>query len=232
LDILDRSARHNDFHSIREPEDFMPKRQMYRTLRYPLVLLTLSVTVGCSGGTPSTEGTAQRLPATSEELLLASALVALPPAGVTAADLPDSDSPGAQQVVQYCTACHALPSPASHSATDWPSVLRRMWLRIERLDPSFEVPAPNGGERMVMSEYLVENALRVSRANLPSGVGRNLFVARCGRCHELPDPSQHTPDDWAGVVRRMQGHMEPMLGEFMSQADSRQITAYLQTASR
>jgi cytochrome c2 len=210
----------------------MPKRQTCRTLRYSLLLLTMSVMVGCADGTPSTEGAQQGGPATSEELLLASALVALPPAGFTAADLPDPDSSGAQHVVQYCTACHALPSPSSHSATDWPSVLRRMWLRIERLDPSFEVPSPNGGERMVMSEYLVENALRVSRANLPSGAGRNLFVARCGRCHELPDPSQHTPDDWAGVVRRMQGHMEPMLGEFMSQADSRQITAYLQTASQ
>lgn len=210
----------------------MPKRQMYPTLRYPLLLLTLSVMVGCAGDTPSTEGTEQGGPATSEELLLASALVALPPAGFTAADLPDPESDGAQHAARYCAVCHTLPSPASHSATDWPGVLRRMWLRIERLDPSFNVPVPTGGERMVMAEYLVDNALQVRRADLPSGVGRNLFVARCGRCHELPDPAQHTPDDWAGVVRRMQGHMEPMLGEFMSQADSRQVTAYLQTASQ
>ncbi len=210
----------------------MPKRQMYRTLRYPLMLLTLSVMVGCAADTPSTEGAEQGGPATSEELLLASALVALPPAGFTAADLPDPESDGAQHVAGYCATCHTLPSPASHSATDWPGVLRRMWLRIERLDPSFDVPVPNGGERMVMAEYLVNNALQVRRADLPRGVGRNLFVAQCGRCHELPDPAQHTPDDWAGVVRRMQGHMEPMLGEFMTQADSRQITAYLQTASQ
>lgn len=210
----------------------MPKRQMHRTLRYPLWPLVLCVMAGCAGGAPAAEETQQGGPATSEDLLLASALVALPPSGVTPADLPDPESDGAQHLARYCETCHALPSPGSHSATDWPSVLRRMWLRMERLDPSYNVPVPTGGERLVMAEYLVNNALQVRRGNLPSGAGRNLFVAQCSRCHELPDPSQHTPDDWGGVVRRMQGHMEQMLGEFMSQADSRQIIAYLQTASQ
>lgn len=107
-----------------------------------------------------------------------------------------------------------------------------MWLRMDRIDASFEVPIPNGAERLVMSEYLIDNALRVGTSGLPAGAGRDLFVSTCSRCHELADPSQQSAEGWAGVVRRMQGHMEGMLGEFMSQDDSRQITAYLQTASR
>ncbi len=198
---------------------------------FTLTLLAVSM-VGCADGTTSREGTGQADPVTFDELLLASARVALPPVGFSAADLPDPESPAAQQVARYCTACHALPSPQSHSATDWPGVIRRMWLRMDLINPSFEVPIPNGAERLVMSEYLVDNALRVRTSGLPAGAGRDLFVSTCSRCHELADPSQHSAEDWAGVVRRMQGHMEGMLGEFMSQDDSRQITAYLQTASR
>lgn len=107
-----------------------------------------------------------------------------------------------------------------------------MWSRLDRIDPSFEVPIPNGAERLVMSEYLIDNALLVSTSGLPAGAGRDLFVSTCSCCHELADPSQHSAANWAGVVRRMQGHMEGMLGEFMSQDDSRQITAYFQTVSR
>jgi cytochrome c2 len=198
---------------------------------FTLTLLTVSM-VGCADGTPSREGTGQAGPVTFDELLLASARVALPPVGLSAVDLPDPESPAAQQVARFCTSCHSLPSPESHSATDWPGVIRRMWLRMDRIDPSFEVPIPNGAERLVMLEYLIDNALRVRTSGLPAGAGRDLFVSTCSRCHELADPSQHSAQDWVGVVRRMQGHIEGMLGEFMSQSDSRQITAYLQTASR
>ncbi len=198
---------------------------------FTLTLLAVSM-VACADGTPSREGTGQAGTATFDELLLASARVALPPVGFSPADLPDPESAAAQQVARYCAACHALPSPQSHSATDWPGVIRRMWLRMDRIDPSFEVPIPNGAERLVMSEYLVDNALQVRTSGLPAGAGRDLFVSTCSRCHELADPSQHSAEDWAGVVRRMQGHMEGMLGEFMSQDDSRRITAYLQTTSQ
>ncbi len=198
---------------------------------FTLTLLAVSM-AGCADGIPSREGTGQAGPATFDELLLASARVALPPVGLSAADLPDPESPAAQQVTRYCTSCHALPSPQSHSATDWPGVIRRMWLRMDRIGPSFEVPIPNGAERLVMLEYLIDNALRVRTSGLPAGAGRDLFVSTCSRCHELADPSQHSAEDWVGVVRRMQGHMEGMLGEFMSQDDSRRITAYLQAVSQ
>ena len=198
---------------------------------FTLTLLAVSM-VGCADGATSREGTEQAGPVTFDELLLASARIALPPVGFSPAELPDPESSAGQQVARYCTSCHALPSPRSHSATDWPGVIRRMWLRMDRIDPSFEVPIPNGAERLVMMEYLIDNALQVRTSGLPTGAGRDLFVSTCSRCHELADPSQHSAEDWVGVVRRMQEHMEGMLGEFMSQSDSRQITAYLQTASR
>ena len=205
-----------------------------RSLRYThLPIMALGLAVACveevSEKIPSESRAA---PAVLDDLLLAASRVALPPGGIVPADLPEADSWGAGHLVQYCTACHALPHPQSHSATDWPSVVRRMWLRMDRIDPAFNVPIPNGAERLVMAEYLVENALKVRASELPAGNGRELFVSTCSRCHELADPSQHSPDDWVAVLRRMAGHMDEMLGDFLEPSDLQQIALYLQSVSQ
>jgi cytochrome c5 len=158
-------------------------------------------------------------------------MAALPPAGLTPDALPDPASPGAQALLRYCTACHALPSPAIHSATDWPAVVRRMWLRIDRVSGEFGVPVPNTAERAVLLPYLLEHALKVGDAELPAGPGREEFRATCSRCHELPDPRQHSPVDWVAVARRMNQHMEDMLGRTINREDFTRIVRYLETAS-
>src|SRR5688572_26131367 len=77
-----------------------------------------------------------------DELLLAAANVALPPPGTTAADLPEPNSRGATLIAQYCVQCHNIPAPQMHSATDWPGIARRMWLRMELLPASQQVKVP------------------------------------------------------------------------------------------
>ena len=170
-------------------------------------------------------------PVPSDPLLLASAKVALPPPGIDLVDLPDQDSSGAQYLQQYCTACHALTTPWAHSATDWPLVLRRMWLRIERIDPSFNVPVPNAGERMAMLQYLEKHALKVTPGALPEGRNREFFLTTCSQCHEVPDPRQHSAQDWTAVVRRMTDHMVPMLGTTLTPEDLGRVVQYLEVAS-
>ncbi len=200
----------------------------------PLTMVSWAVlAVGCTGsassGDPGDGVTASSDP--QEALLLASARIALPPPGISPADLPDPESIGAQNVGEFCTSCHALPSPPTHSATDWPGVVRRMWLRMEEIDDSFGVPVPTGPQRLVMMEYLVENALEVRTSGLPAGPGRDQFVATCSRCHELADPRQHSSEDWVAVARRMSGHIEQMLGGFLPPAEFQEIVLYLQAAS-
>lgn len=166
-----------------------------------------------------------------DRLLLAAAKVALPPPGVQASDLPDPHSPGAQAVVKYCTACHNLPAPTIHSATDWPGVVRRMWLRMDRLPPDLQVPVPTPAERHYILDYLVSNALQVSGLTLPPGRGRETFSQACSRCHALPDPYQHSPDDWPTVVRRMEQRMTQMNVEVPQPREIGEILTYLQTVS-
>lgn len=167
----------------------------------------------------------------ADDVILASAKIGLPPSTVTPADLPNPGSPGAQHLVQFCTRCHALPSPTMHSATDWPGVTRRMWMRMGRMDPVYAVPVPETGDELVILQYLMDNALKVSSANLPDFPGREKFETTCSECHELADPRQHSPGDWYVTVRRMNEHMREILGQELTADEIQEIVLYLQKAS-
>jgi len=167
-----------------------------------------------------------------DELLLAAANIALPPPDVKPGDLPEPNSKGAQLLVQYCAQCHNLPTPAMHSATDWPSIVRRMWLRMEWLPPTLGVKVPAMAERFAMLDYLTANALRISAANLPAGPGRETFELVCSRCHALPDPRVHSPADWPAVFSRMQQNMERMKVAPLTRSQTSDILLYLQSTGR
>lgn len=167
-----------------------------------------------------------------DELLLAAANIALPPPGVTPADLPEPNAKGAQLLGQFCAQCHHLPAPAMHSATDWPSIARRMWLRMEWLPPTLGVKVPTMAERFAMLDYVTANALKVSAANLPPGPGRESFQLVCSRCHALPDPRVHSPADWPAVYSRMQQNMERMKVAPLTRSQTSDILLYLQSTGR
>lgn len=208
----------------------LTRREVART--WLGVALGLVWLVGC-GPPPAQEESGAAAQATvGEDLLLASTRVTLPPPGIGPADLPDPESDGAQYVRQYCTACHALPTPGSFSATSWPVYLRRMWRRMDVLDPKYNVPVPTSAERVVLTRYLLDNALQVSGADLPGGQGRDLYRAECSRCHELPDPAQHSAQDWPTVVIRMREHSAQMLRRSPTQFEVQEIILYLERASR
>lgn len=167
----------------------------------------------------------------NDQLILAATKVALPPPGVMPGDLPSPESPGAQHVATFCTACHNLPSPTIHSATDWPSVVRRMWLRMDRLPATFGVKVPSMQQRQATLDYLIANALKVSGVNLPQGAGRATFAQTCSRCHALPDPRQHSAADWPAVVLRMEQRMDQMKVDRPSPDSTQQILLYLGTVT-
>jgi mono/diheme cytochrome c family protein len=165
----------------------------------------------------------------SDQLLLAAAKVALPPPGVAAGDLPDPTSPGALLLMQYCAQCHSLPAPSAHSATDWPSVARRMWLRMEMLPASLGVQVPTPAQRYTILTYLLANSLKVSGTVLPAGKGRDEFSAVCSQCHALPDPRVHSPQDWPAVYSRMERNMERMQVIPPTATQTGDILLYLQS---
>lgn len=177
---------------------------------------------------PSSAVTSDR----SDSLILVSAKIALPPEGFAPADLPDAHSVGAELIAKYCAQCHALPTPTAHSATDWPRVVRRMWLRMDLLPETFGVQTPLAGERAQLLNYLTDYALVVSGGALPPGKGREDFANVCSRCHALPDPAAHSPEDWVAVFQRMQRNMGRMKVPPPTAEQSEGILLYLQSLPR
>jgi cytochrome c5 len=163
-------------------------------------------------------------------MLLATVKIALPPPGINAADLPDGSSPGAVAVARYCTQCHDLPSPTMHSSTDWPGVLRRMWLRMDRMPANFQLEVPDEGSRSEMLSYLLANSLQVS-TNLAAGPGQQEFARICSRCHALPDPRIHSSKDWLAVFLRMERNMERMKVIPATKVETEKILGYLQNTA-
>jgi len=204
-------------------------------MRYPgwwMAAAVLALAGACAREGASPESQQPEAPQASN-VILAAAMVNLP-AAFPASELPDPSSEGAQLLVKYCgQACHGLPSPTSHSANDWPVVLRRMWLRMSELDSAtYHIAVPTTAERIVILDYMLANALKVTAGNLPDGPGKDLFVQRCGACHGLPDIRQHSADDWVAVVRVMNERMQRLLGRTLSQEEMQRIVHYLEAASK
>lgn len=194
-----------------------------------LTVLTLAAcekTRPAPAATQTTQNAAPSL-SRSDQLLLAAASIALPPAGLQPGDLPDPEARGAQLVATYCAQCHALPTPTAHSATDWPRVTRRMWLRMDELPESLGVKVPTMAERYETLKYLTANALKISGSVLPAGHGRETFALVCSRCHALPDLRVHSKDDWPTVFARMERNMERMKVKAPTAQQTEEILLYL-----
>ena len=189
--------------------------------------------VGCEkkASQPVVQAAPPAAPALSrtDRLILAAATVGLPPEGVQPVDLPDPNNRGGHLTAKYCAQCHALPAPTTHSATDWPSVARRMWLRMEWLPDSLGVQVPTAAERYEILKYLTVNALKVSGSVLPAGKGRESFSLICSRCHALPDPRVHSKEDWPTVYARMERNMERMKVKAPTPQQAEEILMYLKT---
>jgi len=170
------------------------------------------------------------------------------PKGVQPQSLPDHDSRGAQMEVKFCSSCHGIPSPASHSASDWVPVMRRMVLRMERAGSMGmmggmmgnrrmgmqSIPIPNDEERQKVLSYLQNHALKSvssEQVDAKESRGAKLFVSDCKKCHALPDPTQHKAEDWPAIVKRMRLHLKQYQLKDLSDQDAEVIIDYLQNHS-
>lgn len=201
-------------------------------------------TDGQQGGPGSaTRGAASDTPPGGMEAMMGMMMSSLP-AGIPSSELPDPESRGARLLTRYCSQCHGIPSPASHSATDWDPTVRRMFARMEHMAhmsrmmggrmPMMRMPAvaaPTAEEERGILEYLQAHALRaIPEERLPEAgnEGAPVFARTCSRCHALPDPGQHTAAEWPGVVARMRENMRAMGVEEITDAQARAIIGYLQ----
>jgi hypothetical protein len=156
------------------------------------------------------------------------------PPGLDPALLPEPGSRGAQLLERYCTQCHELPGPGRHTAEEWPAVLERMVVLMD-VSRRFRglmgrIVAPSAEERAALDAYLSAHALRPMRGT-PRGPGAAEFAQGCGGCHALPDPRQHTREEWHGVVARMQRNAAIMQRGGFDAPATQAILTYLGSAA-
>jgi cytochrome c5 len=153
----------------------------------------------------------------------------LPP-GVKPESLPEPDSRGANLLVRYCSQCHDLPSPAMHTAEEWPQVADRMLTRMSMMSGMMSIENPSLEERQAIVAYLKANALKSISPNdlpAPESKGALIFKETCSQCHALPDPKLHTSGEWPKVLERMTSNMQSMGRRVITEDEKKAILSYL-----
>lgn len=158
---------------------------------------------------------------------------ALPP-GIDPARLPEPDSSGAHLLGQFCMQCHNLPGPGLHTASEWPQVAGRMNMRMQMMGGMMGVVAPDPVQWEILLGYLQRNAQKpidaATYTDLDTPPGR-AFSTTCMQCHALPDPKQHTAQEWLSVVARMHGNMAAMGKAIPDETTTSEIVDFLQRHS-
>ncbi|HED18685.1 MAG TPA: hypothetical protein ENI74_04180 [Gammaproteobacteria bacterium] len=93
------------------------------------------------------------------------------------------------------------------------------------------VEALSEGELRALVAYLQKHAQTpidtTQYPDLDTQAGRS-FQETCARCHALPDPKQHTRDEWPSVVARMKQNMVAMDKSVPKGQTMKEIVAFLQ----
>lgn len=156
------------------------------------------------------------------------------PAGINPAQLPEPKSEGARLLGQYCSQCHGVPGPGLHTAAEWPDTIARMNRRMQMMSGGgmmMRIEAPDNNELKILTAYLEKNAQRTIDVNELMGAdtpGGQAFQKTCSQCHALPDPTQHTRNEWPAVIERMRMNMSTMGKQLPDQTTTDRILGFLQ----
>ena len=160
------------------------------------------------------------------------------PGGLTARELPDAKSKGAQLFASYCNKCHSLPSPRMHSSSDWPMRFEKMLdhsVMIAGTAPDSKMmPADN--EKTEILAYLQKNGFVGLAAYAPLLTEPDGFNVAwyCSSCHAVPDPvqfraidaTQLTAKEWGLIVDRMNTYRKKQGREILSDSDKNSIVDF------
>lgn len=152
------------------------------------------------------------------------------PFGLTANQLPDPQSKGAELLASYCGQCHNLPSPKMHSTGDWPMRFEKMMDHAMLMaGTSPDVKTPVDKEKKELVSYLEKNGFRELPANSPLRGEPEVFNVMwfCSVCHAVPDPDQFPAKEWGKIVDRMNSYRKKQGREEMSNSDRKAVINFL-----
>ena len=147
-----------------------------------------------------------------------------------ATDLPEPNSEGAEYLRVFCSQCHNMPGPGMRTQKEWSRIYWDMYWRMHIMNSQFDnFLVPTYGQGDTLFKYLLRNALKPAKlTSIAQGeVGATEYGRTCIQCHQLPDPRQHTSDEWPKVVQRMKRHMHSMGKIAPSKQEEKRIVTYL-----
>ena len=157
------------------------------------------------------------------------------PDGISPEMLPSPDSEGAKVLTKTCTQCHGLPAPGLHTAQEWPSVVKRMQTHMRWSSRWMKIDIPTEKELSVVIDYLQNHSQvpidTAAYSELNSSDGKT-FSQTCSQCHVLPEPKQHTADEWPVVIDRMLTHIATSKKPMPEKNEIEKITKFLQKHSK
>jgi hypothetical protein len=66
----------------------------------------------------------------------------------------------------------------------------------------------------------------ISPAIGDTALGKQTFLAKCGRCHKLKDPANYTTDKWATIMNRMSVKAK------LDSTETQNVLAYVQANAK
>ena len=95
-----------------------------------------------------------------------------------------------------------------------------------------EAPSPQEGAELLtyLKRYslLAADQSKLEHLDSPSGIA---FLQTCAQCHALPDPKQHTPQEWPDVVAQMKQNMQFMHKPLIQPKEEALIVQFLQLSA-
>ena len=85
--------------------------------------------------------------------------------------------------------------------------------------PAFAVPAPDAGKMDSANTSVLSNKKMIA-------VGHDVFIAKCGRCHELKKVDDFTAADWDPIL----ASMAPKAG--LTEAETANVLAYVKANAK
>ena len=86
-----------------------------------------------------------------------------------------------------------------------------------------------GGIALVM---LLSTSLAMAATEADNDAGKVLFEARCGVCHQLPEPSMLKPPQWRRLLQTMQLRMQQSDMAPLTKEELQRVLDYLATGAR
>lgn len=128
-----------------------------------------------------------------------------------------------QEIFQsICSRCHKLPEAEKRTARQWEIIIDVMQQVMSQRGKA----ALTDSQKQQVLHYLESSSRQADQDQ--ASAAKDMFVARCALCHQLPEPDMLKPTQWKIIVQTMQQRMQQKDIPQLNEEERQQILKFLQ----